>query len=587
MSTAPTAPTPPSPRELARHLAHRAAITLGRVFVFVALVEIVAAFTRAVADPDPTPAVLGHLAAVTRAAYATLAALAATRLLPLSRALAVHPFALGAVIAFSLSAALALAPLFALVPTDLDDSTWDALLQILRAVTFVAGACLALLVARTIAARESQPLVARHLTWTTLPILIALPIAFSAIDPALSPTPWLPPLLAFALPPAMVATRLMRWDVALWVVLALVALAATVLFERTPSPFTLPAVALTGALLVSAIAAAGALHELAPSLVAHHADTISRTLIRRLFDGTLRGEGSRVGDLDPAAADTPPPDEAAEDAAHLARTLRELGIEPRPSLPLPPPPTEPPPAVIQPLVPKSRSTPRPAPDDAPSASPAPPDEHLAPVLLLPTALTGLHQGLRWCFAAFVARAVVTVFGLLLAASPLADFAIAVLVFDLALIASSALFVRGLLLMRPAPLAVLARPTLVTFALTALLLTLDLALAASRLAAPTVHPALLIADTAVAVAAVAAFLVIVARLGDHLRAPRLRPRARTALTLLSLLSALAAGTAIVGDLPASDLQWLSIPLGLTTALVGLGLWISLLWLTHDARDTLRP
>ena len=99
--------------------------------------------------------------------------------------------------------------------------------------------------------------------------------------------------------------------------------------------------------------------------------------------------------------------------------------------------------------------------------------------------------------------------------------------------------------------------------------------------------LLSVDALLGVMTVAVYLVVVMRLTTHLRQPKLHTRARGSLVLLSFWSLFAAGTAIANHLPSSDLQWLSWPLGFATAAVGLGLWIALLWLTHDTREALRP
>lgn len=591
-----------TPRERARVDAMHGCLAFGRLLYAVALVEVVAATVRAIVDPDPSPAVLGHLAGFTRTAYAVLAVLFAGRFVPLARAFGMRSLALGAGTFFALSALAALLPFFAIVPESLDDATWDALLQIVRSITFVAGASMTLLVARALAEREAQPQIARHLAWTLVPLLATVPVAFQAIAPTLLPSPWLGPGLALALPVVMAVVGLMRWDVAVWSLLGLVALGGTVLFQPDPGTLTLPALALTGVLALAAVSASGSLHELAPVFETARSDTISRTLIRRLFDGTLGGESSRVGDLD-ADASKPPTDEKAEDAEQLARTLRELGIESPARIsamdPLPLP------SVIQPLVPKSRSSARPeitpvnpTPPDSTPATSAPvvnidqanhspsDDGRLAPVVVLPVAWTGMDRGLRWCFAAFLARVIVVTFGLMWSSSPLGDLGPAVLLFDLALITSSVVFARGLYLLWHSPIATLRAPATLAITLGTGLVLADLASFVLRTAGLE-RTACLAIDALLGIATVAVYLVVLMRLATHLRQPKLRTRARGSLLLLSAWSVFAVGTAIANHLPASDLQWLSWPLGFATAAVGLGLWIALLWLTHDTREALRP
>jgi len=587
-----------SPRERARASAVRGCLAFGRLLFAVALVEIVAATVRAIVEPDPTPVVLGHLAAFTRTVYAVFGVIFAARFVPLARAVGVRSFALTACVFFALSALAALLPFFAVVPESLGDATWDALLQIIRSVCFLAGTSLTLLVARAFAERESQHPIARHLGWTLLPLLTVLPVAFQALDPALVPIPWLGPALALALPAAMVMVGLMRWDIALWSLLGLLALGGTVLFQPSPGVLTLPALAITGVLVLAAVSASGALHELAPCFERTTTDTVSRTLIRRLFDGTLGGEGSRVGDL-AAHPSKPPPDEKAEDAEHLERTYRELGIEPRPApsattdLPLP--------AVIQPLVPMSRTSARPdvgppVAADAPVIGLAKPGEadaaddandgRLAPVVVLPVAWVGMSNGLRWCFAAFLARVIVVTFGLMWSSSPLGDIDVAVVLFDLSLIASSGVFARGLYHLWHSPIATLRVPATIAVSLGASLALTDLSLVLLRFTTVE-RTTLLSVDALLGVLTVTVYLVVVMRLATHLRQPKLHTRARGSLVLLSFWTLFGAGTAIANHLPSSDLQWLSWPLGFATAAVGLGLWIALLWLTHDTREALRP
>lgn len=584
---------------------------MGRLLFFAALVEIVAATVRAVVDPNPTPAVLGHLAGFVRMIYAVSGVVMATRFVPLARTFGLQLFAFVAIGFFALSAVFGLAPFLDIVPESMTDDTWDALLQILRAVTFVAGTSMTLLVARAFAQRESQRQIARHLAWTLLPLVACLPVAFQAIDPALVPSPWLGPGLALALPIAMVLVGLMRWDIALWSLLGLLALGSTVMFQPLPGALTLPALAAVGVFLLAAVSTSGALHELAPSFERNSSEGVSRTLLRRLFDGTLGGEGSRVGDLDPDAS-KPPPDEKAEDAEQLARTYRELGIEPN-AKPVVTAEEGVMLAVIQPLVPISRSAPRPIAEsatpsrvslakrdktsgvvveaEAPSpasiaASEAADDGRLAPVVVLPVAWTGMYEGLKWCFGAFISRVIVVVFGLMWSSSPLGSLGPAIALFDLGLLASSAAFARGLYLLWRSPLVALRVPATLAAGLGLTLAACDLTLIVLRVVDAD-RTALLSADALIGVAAVAGFLVTMMRLNTHLRQPKLRTRARGSLVMLSVWSVFATGTVVANHLPASDLQWLSWPLGFATAAVGMGLWIALLWLTRDTQEALRP
>jgi|GEM_PF-4544202 len=584
----------------------RGCLGVGRLLFFVAVVEIAAATVRAAVEPDPSPAVLVHLAGFVRTLYAITGVVMATRFVPFARTLGVQPFAWVAAGFFGLSALFALAPFFDIVPESMKDETWDALLQIIRAVTFVAGTSMIVLVARAFAQREVQRPVARHLLWTMMPLFACLPVAFQAIDPALVPSPWLGPGLALALPLAMVPAGLMRWDIALWSLLGLLALGSTVLFQPQIGALTLPALAVAGVLVLAAVSTSGALHELAPSFEPNLSEGVSRTLIRRLFDGSLGGESSRVGDLD-ANASKPPPDEKTADAEHLALTYRELGIEPN-AAPVVIADEGVMVAVIQPLVPKSRTTPRPAPEStapsrvslekhpatiAPQAAPeaarvgaADSDGRLASVVVLPVAWAGTYEGFKWCFGAFIARVIMVVFGLMWSSSPLGSLGPAIALFDLGLLASSLAFARGLYLLWRSPVVTLRAPATLAAALGAALALCDLALIILRVVDAD-RTALLSADALIGVAAVATYLVVVMRLTTHLRQPKLHTRARGSLILLSVWTTFATGTVVANHLPASDLQWLSWPLGFATAAVGLGLWIALLWLTRDTQEALHP
>jgi hypothetical protein len=126
---------------------------------------------------------------------------------------------------------------------------------------------------------------------------------------------------------------------------------------------------------------------------------------------------------------------------------------------------------------------------------------------------------------------------------------------------------------------------VALVLASLLAACDLALTLARPFPEAPRDALVAIDAWSGVLAVAALLVGLARLFAHLGEDRLCARARGSLAILFLWAAFATATLLVRQLPASDLQWLSWPLSLVTAAVGLGLWIVLLWLVRDAQDAL--
>jgi len=567
-----------NPREHARARAAKGALGLGRLLLAAALFELIVAAGRAIIEPEPGPLVLVHFSAIARAAIGVFGAALARGFVPFARALGIAHWAQAATAFFATSALLALLPLFAFVPEALGEATWDALLQVARVTTLVAATASCLLVARVFAERESQPFIARHLRWTIMPLLVCMPVALQAIDPALVPSVWIAPALAIALPWGMALVRLMRWDMAAWTTLAMLAVGGAVGFSGTPGPLVPSAIALAAVALLATIAASGALHELAPQLGARAGEGISRTLIRRLFDGTLGGEGSRVGDIDVEAT---PVDEEADEAEHLARVYRELGISPprptpgsapRPAAEPTSHPTPEPPRDMAPLVPISREAERP---------------REAEVIPLPSAFTAVHEGLRWCFASLVARVLVAVFGFLWSSGPLADVTLALAFFDLALVASSVPLAVGSSRLRRSP-APAARPLdTLAFTLALGLVALDVALAASRHFAPELRPTLLAIDGIVGVLAIGLMLGALARLFASREQIRLARRARGLVALLASWTPIAAAAVAVHTLPEADLNWLSWPLGLTAAAMGLALWIGLLWFVRDGQEATEP
>ncbi|MBL8787390.1 MAG: hypothetical protein JNJ59_20960, partial [Deltaproteobacteria bacterium] len=81
--------TPLDKREHARRLASRFAVGFAHLLWWKAIVELIAAAVRAVAEPSATPAVLVDVAAVGRAALAFAGAWIALRAVPYARALGV------------------------------------------------------------------------------------------------------------------------------------------------------------------------------------------------------------------------------------------------------------------------------------------------------------------------------------------------------------------------------------------------------------------------------------------------------------------------------------------------------------------
>jgi len=546
---------------------------LGRLLLAIALFESVAALARAIAEPGPVATALTHFAAVARALLAGTGLVLGGRLRRYARALGLRPFADATRISFGLSALFALLPFFALVPESLGDESWDTLLQLGRLASLTAGVCLSLLLARAFARHEGLLLSARHLAASLLPALVCLPIALQAIDPRLLPSMWLGAGLALLLPWALLLVRLLRWDVACAATLAMLACGGALASGKSPGPLAITAVALSAGLLLAASTGRGALDELASHLGRSHADTVSSTHIRRLFQGTLGGEGSRVGDLDPGAA-SPSADEAREDAQHLALVYRELGLDaPTPAARADalPPSEDAPSSTIAPLVPLTREAPRP---------------NGAEVIALPSAFGHARTGLRWYFGATVLRALLVGFGLLWSSSPLAEVTAAVVAFDLALLGWGACLAVGLARFRQNPLPAVRAAATLALSLWAIALLTDLLLGLTRFFPEAPRGLLQGVDGLACAASAAAMLVALSRLLEHLQHPKPARRARAMLALLAGATAFATVTSVVSALPESDLRWLAWPLGFATAAISLFLWIAFLWLLQDTRDALR-
>ncbi len=552
-------------------------IAFARLLFVVALFEIIVSGLAAIIAPEPMPLVMRDLATFMRAIYGGVAALLAARFVAHAAYTSAQPFALAATTCFVLAALAGALPFFAVVPAGMDDAFWDALLQLVRVAAFVAGLALSLWTIRSFAQHVGQTGIARTATWLLLPLLACLPTAFQAIDGALVPTLWLGPALAVVLPLALAAAGVIRWDVALWSVLGIAALGGILLFP-TPSPLAAAAVGVVGVFALTALTLQAVFFELAMSARNAPSDTVSRTLLRGMM-GSLGNDGSRIGDLDPNASR--PPDEAAEDAESLARAYRELGIETHKHLVLMD--DEPaPPATILPLVPKRVSLEKAPP--APEPEEVRDDGRLAPVVVLPVAWGKVYDGFAWIFGALVARVLLSVFGLLLSA-PLGDTLVAVLLFDACAIGSSVCLARGLHPLRNAPLESLRKLGTLAFGLAVAMASVELVGSAMRW--QDVRDPFVAGQGLIGLATLATYLVVLMRLNAHLRLPKVQARARGTLVLLAVWSAFLLATAVTTRLAATDLRWLSFPLGFATAAVGLGLWIGILWLTRDTQEALRP
>jgi hypothetical protein len=583
--------TPLDKREHARRLASRFAVGFAHLLWWKAIVELIAAAVRAVAEPSATPAVLVDVAAVGRAALAFAGAWIALRAVPYARALGVGHFATGAVGLMGVALVAALLPRFDLVPDGIDEGIWDGAFQWIGATAFLAAACMALFVGRAFAKRESAPLVARHLVRGIIPLVAALPVAFQAVDPALVGTPWLGPGIALALPWALVYAQVMRWDIALWVTLGILSVGGAAIFGRAEIGLTLSAVAMAAVSLMAAVSAGGALTELPGLLGSRNPEEVSRTFLRRLYDGTLGGEGARVGDLVPdsnaaGGAQNAPRSEESEASESLALAYRELGIGPeklpaREDLVVP--------EVVAPLVPISRIEKRPE-APGPSSAELPVATAVAAVVVLPGAWSAMRAGLRYLFAGVVARVLLVAFGYLLSASPFADMPSILTLFDVTIAASAVAFAIGSWRLGAIPVGAHDRDGLRRLAglaagASTLVVLADLALVVTRLEAPGERGLVMGVDAALGAVATGLVLLTLGRLAASFALDKLTQRTRSALMLLAGLTTAGVGLAIVKQLPSSDLQWLAFPLGVVAIAVGLGLFVSLLWILRDTSDAL--
>lgn len=561
--------------------ARSATLALPRILFFAALVELAAATLRPLFEPSATPVVLSDLAAVSRFAVALAAAVAVNRLRPLAAFHRLGSLAGFAVILYALAAVVPLLRFFAIVPSNITEPLWDSVLIALYGALLVFATVTTLWLYRLVALRRRYHFAAHRLVSSFFPLVIALPVGLSAIDPSIMPHPAIAPALALVTPWLLVPGRgsLMRWDVAAWVTLFL--LTAGRLVTLPDTVLALPGLAIAAVAIIAALAIARPLHEVADLLSGRETDGPPATFLRRLVAGTMGGAASsRIGDL-------PAHSQLANDSSSdesLALAYRELGIEPQPravasaptttattsapsfnSTSLPPAPSN-----VVPFIPKSRQQGRPEPESTPPGHD----------------WTGTRSGLHDVFVYTLALTLIVTFGMLLGLSPLAMVPVAQTVFDLILASTSLVALRGVTAMLanhpPSIEPSYALPLQGARAAFVIALGLSLTSAVSQLAFPDQVPLRFLASL-LALFALIAVLVALTRLASPFEEQRLAQRARTAIALVTSLIALLASRNIVSRLDASDLNWLTWPLGLASAGIFVGLAILLLWLFRDAED----
>lgn len=595
----------PNQRAEALAWAQRGTNGLGRWLFFAALIELVASIVRVLVDPSPTPVVLCDLAAVSRTIAATLCGLAALRLTPYASTFGLGGHAQVVTGLFFTTAIVPLMRFFDIVPQNLSEAVWDAVLVGVYGASFVIATLAAAWLSRQLALASKRLVATRRFATALFPVFILLPLTAFAVAPELSPHPAVPASLALISPWLLTlgdAGRRLRPDQAAGLSLVLATALGLAIFLGTP--LMTASLALVATALISAFGLASALHLLHDELTGREATGPSATFLRRLVAGDLGGEGSRVGNL-PESSRISSDDSDAEES--LALAYRELGIDPT-SAPKDGPinltaPTNTstsstapqplialadlPPGVV-PFIPKSRQQGRP---DGPG-----PDENDAPAVRAgltavphtppntsPHDWSTARAGVHAIFQSTIALTVYTAFTSLMALTPLANEAFALTAHAAGLLVIALLMLRGATRLSALPDAMSKTPVVaLQLALFATLgATLTLALAPQL---DLEIPAAFMTALGFC-ASYAALLILIHRLALALSEPRLATRARSALALIAALALTTTLRFIVQSLDASDLQWLAWPLGLILVALFLALAIGLLWLFKDTETAM--
>lgn len=598
----------PNQRAEALAWAQRGTNGLGRWLFFAALIELVASIVRVVADPSSTPVVLCDLAAVSRTIAAALCGLAALRLTPHAATLGLGGHAQVVTGLFFTTAIVPVMRFFDIVPQNLSEPLWDAILIGVYGASFVIATLAAAWLSRQLALASKRLTATRRFTTATWPVVTLFPLVAFAIAPELSPHPAVPASIALLAPWLLTlgdAGRRLRPDQAAGLSLALGTGFGLAIFLGTP--LMTASLALVATALIAAFGLASALHLLHDELTGRDAVGPSATFLRRLVAGDLGGEGSRVGNL-PEHSRISSDDSDAEES--LALAYRELGIDPGsapkdgPANPAATAPSAAPqpvisladlPAGVVPFIPKSRQQGRPdAPgtsSDADTRSESAASRANLTEAPKPTAHNGstahdwstARSGVHTLFQSTVALTVYTAFTSLMALTPLVNEPFALTAHAAGLLLIALFMLRGATRLSALPDAMSKTPVvalqLALFATLGAALTLALA--------PQLQlevPAALITSLGFC-ASYAALLLLIHRLGAELREPRLTARARSTLALTAALALTTALRFVVQSLDASDLQWLAWPLGLILVALFLALAIGLLWLLKDTETAM--
>lgn len=192
-------------------------------------------------------------------------------------------------------------------------------------------------------------------------------------------------------------------------------------------------------------------------------------------------------------------------------------------------------------------------------------------------------GLRHYLGGFIARVVLLIASFMLAQGPIGRDPNVQLVALLLVAASGVVMLSGLIGLQRMPARADARtPARVALALTMVMILCDLLGLGAVAFAPELRAAAIVGDAAAWVASTAFALVALRRIFADLDATAKPGKTTGAAIQLALYASFATFASVIATSSESELAWLALPAGAATALVGVSLFVSLLWLLSDAR-----
>jgi len=560
-----------APRELARRDAARGAIQLMRLLMLIALVECGAVVIDLATAP--VPPLLAQLGNSVRVLLALATFLGARRLqgwagllgfgmwMATARGLALVSLGFGVVRVLGLQA-----------PAGVPDQVWPALIATLANIGLVGALALALYTVSRFALLAELVGAGRSLALASVPLVSALVAGLGVVDAALLPVWWLGAALALATPWVLALAGVLEWARALLPTVFIgTTLVLLTLFGVAPP--IIAGLAAIAALVTAATFPRGPLAALHMLLGEEATAAPSRTFIRRLLDGppdALGADGSRLGSQAEASS--------AEES--LALAYRELGIEApaaKGTAPLEPI------GAIAKLEPIHRA-PRPALALVRT-------ERVPPPMVLDATERDMWQsvsrGVRALFLGFIARSTTLIVAFLLSHGPAGREPLAATVALLVLGTGGVLCTMGLWRMAAMPRRARARSSArvaLVFALA--MIGVDLALAVAVGAAPEHVPLLAAIGAATWLVMIGAAIASLSQLFHDLDPSLVKTRATAPALLLGTYVTFAAIATLAATSADSELNWLAIPSGIATGLIGLAFFVSMLWLLNDTREALR-